>query len=150
MLKLAPQTLMGHELVLSDLLTEPYEDWSACRSPSRARRRERQGHPQRVRHGVRPATKVLRVGDKLLMHPETYHRLQEILAKHLASTLVTQLTEQLVGLGNVAGCQEPRPFTWETVRDARFRLHHGGTVTGRVPALADLGPEFILPKGLKP
>jgi hypothetical protein len=144
MLKLAPKTLMGYELVLSDLLTESYEDWSACRSPSRARRRERQGHPQRVRRGLRPVRLVLQVGDRLLMHSETYYSLQEILAKH-----PTQLTEQPVGLGNVAEVQEPRSLTWETVMDARSRLHPAGTVTGRVPALADCVSEVILPKGLK-
>lgn len=36
----------GHLVKVDDKLVK--EDWSRCRSPARARRRRRQGHPQRV------------------------------------------------------------------------------------------------------
>jgi hypothetical protein len=45
------------------------EDWSACRSPSRAKRRRRMGHKQRVKITFIPWKHALRMGDKFVMHP---------------------------------------------------------------------------------
>lgn len=38
----------GLRLIDNELVGDPYEDWSRVRSPGRARRRRKQGHPQRI------------------------------------------------------------------------------------------------------
>lgn len=43
------QSYMGFPVEVHDIPPEQVFDWSACRSPSRARRRYKQGHPQRVK-----------------------------------------------------------------------------------------------------
>lgn len=63
--------IAGMQIVESLLMVEPYIDWSQCRSRPRAERRLRQGHPQRVRHLQRPRKDCVRMGDKIVMHPET-------------------------------------------------------------------------------
>lgn len=62
-------------------LTEPYEDWSQVRSPSRARRRMKQGHRQRVRHYQRPARKAYQINGEIWMHPEMEKHLKFVIAK---------------------------------------------------------------------
>ncbi len=51
-------------------MTDTVEDWSEVRSRSRAARRRRQGHRQRIRYAVKPKREIYRVGDMLVMHPE--------------------------------------------------------------------------------
>lgn len=64
---LAPHTLMGFTVHLDASLTERVQH---SRSPARARRRARLGHPQ---HFVtRPRNAVFRLGDRLVMHPDTW------------------------------------------------------------------------------
>lgn len=46
---------------------EIVEDWSAVRSPSRAARRRRQGHPQRIKITHKP--RAFQVGDTVYIHP---------------------------------------------------------------------------------
>lgn len=38
----------GLRIVETDLVGDPYEDWSQVRAPSRARRRRAKGYPQRI------------------------------------------------------------------------------------------------------
>lgn len=40
---------MGIPFEVADIPPERVEDWSGCRSPARAKRRAKQGHPQRVK-----------------------------------------------------------------------------------------------------
>lgn len=42
-------TFMGFGVELHDIPPELVYDWSGCRSPARAQRRHKMGHPQRVR-----------------------------------------------------------------------------------------------------
>jgi hypothetical protein len=55
------------------LLDGPFEDWSEVRSPSRAARRRRQGHPQRIRTYYLPAEKAVQFERDgvvhIVMHP---------------------------------------------------------------------------------
>ena len=53
------------------------EDWSLCRSRSRAERRRRQGHRQNVRVKVSPRQDVILFGDKLICHPDVAARFRE-------------------------------------------------------------------------
>jgi hypothetical protein len=52
-------------------LTNPVEDWSRVRSPSRAARRRRQGHRQNIRivHVPKPDIFSLGNGRTFIMHP---------------------------------------------------------------------------------
>ena len=71
----------GLKIVASDHLTEPYEDWSRVRSPSRARRRMKRGCRQNIERGRRPARSALQMGDTLYMHPATIQLLQQVLKR---------------------------------------------------------------------
>lgn len=58
----------------------PFEDWSQVRSPGRAARRRRQGHPQRIRYYYKPDPKLLRFPDGMVVgHPETIARIRNAL-----------------------------------------------------------------------
>ena len=72
------KTLMGYPIIESYAMTESVEDWSRCRSPSRAMRRRRQGHPQNVVYVERPKPDVLFFQGKIYVHPETLRRLQKL------------------------------------------------------------------------
>jgi hypothetical protein len=43
------RSYMGIPFEVADIPPERVEDWSGCRSPARAKRRAKQGHPQRVK-----------------------------------------------------------------------------------------------------
>lgn len=62
-------------------MTTTFEDWSRVRSPSRARRRLRQGHPQNivVRQVPRKDAITLDGGITYHMHPETARALRAML-----------------------------------------------------------------------
>jgi len=72
--------MLGHfgglKIVLSPHLTNFVEDWSDCRSRSRAERRRRQGHKQRVKLIAREP-EAFRMGDTVFVDPETYARLMK-------------------------------------------------------------------------
>lgn len=68
-------------IVESLLMVEKVEDWSKVRSPSRARRRLRQGHPQNIiiRHVPRKDAITMDGGITYHMHPETARACRQIL-----------------------------------------------------------------------
>jgi hypothetical protein len=73
--------LDGLRIIKNSLLViGPFEDWSRVRSPGRARRRRRRGHPQRIRIYFKPDPKLYRMGDLLVGHPETVARLTAAIA----------------------------------------------------------------------
>jgi hypothetical protein len=77
----------GLPLYTSDKITDELEDWSACRSPSRARRRRAMGHPQRVRIIAVPSSRVISVKGPhrfYIMHPETLDRLLRSMQSYYA------------------------------------------------------------------
>lgn len=93
-------------------LTEPYEDWSQVRSPSRARRRMKQGHRQRVRHYQRPARKAYQINGEIWMHPEMEKHLKHEIARRTDeyAALVLQhgeLGAKLILLGFGAPTEQP-------------------------------------------
>lgn len=76
--------LAGLVLLPSPHLTlGPFEDWSACRSPSRARRRRAAGHRQRVRlyHIPNPKLLVDHAAGVAYGHPETLRALEAALQR---------------------------------------------------------------------
>ena len=64
-----PPIDMGMRIVESEYLVDQVEDWSGCRSRSRAERRRRQGHRQNVRVINVPRKEVVVVGDMMIVHP---------------------------------------------------------------------------------
>lgn len=50
-------------------MVDPVEDWSRVRSPSRARRRMKAGHPQHMRIIYVPKKEAYQMGNTLVMHP---------------------------------------------------------------------------------
>lgn len=54
--------------------TEPAEDWSRVRSPSRAIRRMKQGHRQNVRYYRKPS--AYQIGGVIYAHPEIIRTLR--------------------------------------------------------------------------
>lgn len=51
-------------------------DYSGCRSPSRARRRARMGHPQRIVWKEAPS--VIEMSGTMYAHPDVYDRLRDL------------------------------------------------------------------------
>ena len=75
--------LNGMRVITSDVVGDPYEDWSAVRSPSRARRRRKQGHSQRIVNRYRANGTVYhdRIHNALICHPHDYARIAREIAK---------------------------------------------------------------------
>ena len=69
-----PMTYMGLEIIINPNIptTERKEDWSKSRSPSRAKRRLKRGFKQHVVVTYEPKTEILKIGNTLVMHPDTY------------------------------------------------------------------------------
>lgn len=64
--------LGGLRIIENDLLTiGPFEDWSQVRSPGRARRRRKLGHPQRITYFHKPDPELKVMGDTIIGHPVT-------------------------------------------------------------------------------
>ncbi len=68
-------TYSGMQIIQSVLATEEVEDWSNVRSPSRARRRLKQGHKQNVVTRQRPAAFMYE--GTLIVHPEYYREISK-------------------------------------------------------------------------
>lgn len=62
---------MGTRIVEDASLTVLSEDWSRVRSPARAKRRRKAGHPQRIRVVTVPNPDAFQMGDQIFMHPDT-------------------------------------------------------------------------------
>jgi hypothetical protein len=68
----------GFRVITSDLMViGPIEDWSEVRSPSRAARRRKQGHRQRIKYVYLPDPNLRRMGDTLVGHPVTVAKLDK-------------------------------------------------------------------------
>lgn len=72
-----PAGMAGVCIIEDPNLVDLVEDWSDVRSQSRAARRRRQGHAQRIRYHTAPRAAVYAIGDALVMHPETARLLRE-------------------------------------------------------------------------
>jgi hypothetical protein len=67
----------GLRIVTSDVVGDAYEDWSAVRSPSRARRRRAQGHPQQIvtRYRANGTCYHDRIHNAIICHPHDYAKI---------------------------------------------------------------------------
>lgn len=77
-----------HIIESAHVVVGPFEDWSQVRSPSRARRRRRQGHPQRIRFYYKPNPNAFHDPSNgvLYMHPATAAELRRKLSELGAAT----------------------------------------------------------------
>jgi hypothetical protein len=69
----------GLRIIESLHMVDTVEDWSQVRSPSRARRRRRMGHPQRIRIITVPKSEAYQIKDSLIMHPSVAAQLRRSL-----------------------------------------------------------------------
>jgi hypothetical protein len=92
------QTYAGCRIFQADHMVKQVEDWSRVRSPSRARRRMRQGHKQNVRTITVPDPAIVQIGNNFYMHPETYRKLEEQTSKHLKRVFDDSLERAIFGL----------------------------------------------------
>lgn len=75
--------------IIEDLnMTDPVEDWSRVRSPSRAERRRRAGHRQNVRtiQVPKPDAYSIDGGRTFVMHPVTAAELRRVTREQNVST----------------------------------------------------------------
>lgn len=89
-----PPTFQGIEVRVSDMLTMSVEDWFACRSPSRARRRHARGIRTRMVVRQVPSNEMFLVKAKppyYVVHPELWDKLQRALASILRTTVDAHL-----------------------------------------------------------
>ena len=70
----------GLDIIESHLMAETVEDWSEVRSPARAKRRRRLGHPQRIRLRLVPLKEAVQIGNTLVMHPAMAAELRRAVA----------------------------------------------------------------------
>lgn len=80
----------GLEIRESLHATQSVEDWSGCRSRSRAERRRKQGHRQNVKTIQKPA--CFQMGKTLLIHPELMRQLKERVRESMDAWSYSMLT----------------------------------------------------------
>lgn len=92
-------TYAGIRLVSDPLLVDVIEDWSEVRSPSRAARRRRQGHPQRISYREIPKPEFYHLpGQNLIVaHPKTIDRIHTRLADDLERRREAQIMDVVLG-----------------------------------------------------
>lgn len=77
----------GMRVIAAPLLVDMVEDWSRVRSPSRARRRLRQGHPQNIVLRAVPRREALNVSGALYMHPDLIAELEAKMEREIVQPL---------------------------------------------------------------
>lgn len=89
----------GIRLVPDPHMVDVIEDWSEVRSPSRAARRRRQGHPQRIRYREIPKPEFYHLpGQHLIVaHPTTIDRIHARLAEDMNRRNEAQAMVAMVG-----------------------------------------------------
>jgi hypothetical protein len=90
---------MGYQVTLSNLMVErrPYP-----RSPARARRRAKKGHPQH--HANLPSEKIHTFGNTMMMHPRTWMNLKARLeAEAVKAMAASRQNPPSMGYGDAGG-----------------------------------------------
>lgn len=72
---------------------EQVEDWSACRSPARARRREKRGFKQHVRRFRKPA--CYEANGTFFIHPELARELRKEMSRRMDRRIENDLAAAL-------------------------------------------------------
>lgn len=66
-----PTAFNGMRIIQDRYMVDMVEDWSRVRSPARAARRRKRGFRQNIDYREVPKPDAFRVGNTLVMHPET-------------------------------------------------------------------------------
>jgi hypothetical protein len=75
-------------------------DWSGCRSPSRAKRRSKYGHQQRVKTAYAPKKEAFSIdgGRTFVVHPEIARMMREQMHASLTAQIEKQAEDSLLGV----------------------------------------------------
>lgn len=73
----------GMRIIRDINMTDTIEDWSRVRSPGRARRRRKLGHPQNIVWREVPKKDLFKIGDTFVGHPETVKALSAAIEKQM-------------------------------------------------------------------
>lgn len=117
-------SLYGGLRIIRDInLTDHVEDWSRVRSPGRARRRRKLGHPQNIVYRLVPKKDVFRIGDTLVMHPEIAKLMEEMVSKQMTETS-DRIIREAISTGCGAGMlrETGGALTMEHIERARRLL----------------------------
>lgn len=92
-------TYGGIRLIADRHMVDVVEDWSEVRSPSRAVRRLRQGHRQRIRYREIPKPDIIHLPGEGVMvaHPETIAKLYAHLGRDTTLRREQQMLNALLG-----------------------------------------------------
>ncbi|MGU3387237.1 hypothetical protein ACLBYG_22195 [Methylobacterium sp. D53M] len=92
-------TYAGIRLVADPHMVDVVEDWSRVRSPSRAARRRRQGHRQRIRYLEVPKADIIHLPAEGVMvaHPATIDKLYARIAVGMDRRREAQAVDTLLG-----------------------------------------------------
>lgn len=92
-------TYSGIRLIADPHMVDVVEDWSEVRSPSRAARRRRQGHRQRIRYREVPKPDIIHLPGEGVMvaHPETIAKLNVRLDAAMTRRREEQALNALLG-----------------------------------------------------
>lgn len=113
--------ISGIRVIESVHMVEPWEDWSRVRSPSRARRRQRQGHRQNIAYRTRPSTGLIQTADTLYGHPETIAKVVRAIADKHRAKLDAAMAEA-VGFNKSERRSDDELLTLDKIRAAQARL----------------------------
>lgn len=87
----------GVRIIESVEAYEPFEDWSRVRSPSRAARRRRQGHPQNIVIRHKPIA-MEHIDGTLIVHPAIADQMRREISAKIDATANRVLTHGLLGM----------------------------------------------------
>lgn len=89
----------GIRLIADPHMVDVVEDWSEVRSPSRAARRLRQGHRQRIRHREVPKPDIIHLTAEGVMvaHPATIDKLYARIAADMDRRREAQVVGAVLG-----------------------------------------------------
>ena len=122
MVTVRPQ-FTGLRIITDINMTETVEDWSRVRSPSRAKRRRKLGHRQNIEWRTVPRKDAFRIGNDLVMHPETKKAFEALMAKQ-AAEIHDRLLKEACGFGESAAVirESDGALTMEQIERARRLL----------------------------
>lgn len=95
--KTSKPTLSGVKIIEDKFMVDYVEDWSKCRSPSRAKRRRRQGHAQHVFMREVPKKEIWQFEGSLIMHPVRAAELRKRLVKDIDDLVFKDMCNLLHG-----------------------------------------------------
>lgn len=124
-LTMRPQ-YMGLDIVETSTAESVEQDWSGCRSPSRAKRRHARGIRTRMTEKRTPA--AFRFGNKLYVHPRIAAELRNAFARDMKSAIDKRMLDALNGTVEAARESIKTPLlTMQVMRSRKLGVIIDGT-----------------------